>query len=263
MAFSKDYDPYARRDYSKDSDNPYTRRRDYDDSDNPYARHYDSESDNIYERHFKSGEEIKHESVARQSPQRQSIVKSNDNDPYGSDDTDPYARNYDPSSDNIYKKHIDEDGNDIDNKEDLQNDNIRNNTVQKAGENARPKQKMTEEQRQRLERLREQNKQRLESVNKTPENKPTPEIKGGVRTAATKTEIAATTAKTQRDIRENGSKTSSGSSFKSFIVILSILFLWSVIKVLEQNGGDVQFNTIVAVIVVAAAILRVIAILKK
>jgi hypothetical protein len=263
MAFGKDYDPYARRDYSKDSDNPYPRRQDYDDSDNPYARHYDSESDNIYERHFKSGEEIKHESAARQAPQRQSIVKSKENDPYGSDDTDPYARNYDPSSDNIYKKHIDEEGNDIDNKEDLQNDNIPNTTVQRASDNNRPQQKMTDEQRQRLERLREQNKQRHESVNKTTENKPTPGIKGGVRTASTKTEIAATTAKTEKGIEENGSKTSAGGSFKRFIVIVAILFFGAAIKILEQSGGDVQFNTIIAIIIVAVAILRVIAILNK
>jgi hypothetical protein len=192
MAFGKNDDPYARRDYSKDSDNPYARRdysedsdnpyvrHDYDDSDNPYARHYDEKSDNIYERHFKSGEEIKHESEARQPQQRQSKAETavakdkKSDDPYARNGDDPYARNYDPSSDNIYKKHIDEEGNDRDNKTDLQNDNINSAKVQKAdtkSQSNKPTQtKMTAEQRQKLERLKEQNRQRNSGQNNRQNN---------------------------------------------------------------------------------------------
>lgn len=111
MAFfgRKDEDPYARRDYSKDNYN-----RQYDD--NPYARTVQGfDEDSIYENHIEDFEEDRAASKEDRGTDSQNdsytahIRRSNS---VLNNANDPYARHYDPQSDNIYKKHFSENGDD-------------------------------------------------------------------------------------------------------------------------------------------------------
>jgi hypothetical protein len=238
MAFGKkNDDPYARRDYSQDSD-PYSNYG-YD-ADNPYARHYDEESDNIYARHFDNNRnsicEVDNKTKNKADNKtsngiERNISKSDENYAYRSDD--PYARHYDPSSDNIYKKHFDNEGNEIDNDDDTEPQKAQ--TPANVSGQSNTVSKLTQSDKDKLERLKRENYERLKREGRVQKNDTVREATKGV-TDGVKREI---TTEAKKDVYVN---LTSGSEYVKKVILLIMLFyfLSGISVVASQVSFDVQ-----------------------